>query len=95
MLIFFGMMLVIAACKEKPKNPVAEYGDTLINSIDRSRAAADVANLDALKKALQAYHAAQDKYPADLGELAPLIGGGVDFSKYDYDPQTGTVGLKK
>jgi hypothetical protein len=83
------------ACDEKPKNPVSEYGDALIGSYKSSQVAGEEANLDAVKKAVQAYHAANDKYPAVLEDVGDLIGGKVDFSKYDYNPETGEVSLKK
>ena len=83
------------ACDEKPKNPVSEYGDALIGSYKSSQKAGEEANLDAVKKALQAYRAANDKYPSVLEDVGDLIGGKVDFSKYDYNPGTGEVSLKK
>jgi len=86
------VLSVLAACKEK--NPVAEYGDTMVNSYQKGKQAAVDGNLDAVQKALQAYHAANDKYPEKLEEIDPLLGGtNVDFSKYNYDPQNGTVTL--
>lgn len=94
--LFFAVAIlsVILACDEKPKNPVAEYGDTMINSYQKGKQTGVSGNLDAVKNAVQAYHAANDKYPRNLDEVQPLIGSQVDFSKYDYDPQSGTVTLK-
>ena len=89
-----AMLAIIPACDEKPKNPVAEYGNTMMNSYQRGKQAGVSGNLDAVKNAIQAYHAANDKYPQNLDEIQPLIGSQVDFSKYDYDPQSGTVTLK-
>ena len=83
------------ACDEKPKNPVSEYGDALIGGHTSGKLAGEAANLDAVKKAVQAYRAANDKYPAVLEDVGDLIGGNVDFSKYDYTPETGEVTLKK
>ena len=89
------ILTFIFACKEKPKNPVAEYGNTMINSYQRGKQAAVEANLDAVKKALQAYHASNDKYPQNLEEIKPLLGGSdMDLSKYDYNPENGAVTLK-
>jgi hypothetical protein len=83
------------ACDEKPKNPVSEYGDALIGAYTSSKQAGKEANLDAVKKAVQAYRAANDKYPAVLEDVGDLIGGNVDFSLYAYNPETGEVSLKK
>lgn len=82
------------ACKEKPKNPVAEYGDVMMNSYEKGKQAGEIANLDAVRKAVQAFHAAHDKYPATLDEISPMIGSDLDFSKYDYNPETGAVAVK-
>src|SRR5574340_31019 len=83
------------SCKEKPSNPAAEYGDRMMNAYQKGKQAGEEANLDALKKAIQAYHASNDKYPQDLEEIIPLLGGAViDLSEYDYNPQNGAVTLK-
>jgi hypothetical protein len=94
--LFFTVVILtfILGCDEKPKNPVAEYGDTMINSYQKGKQAGVDGNLDAVRKAVQAYHAANDKYPQNLDEIQPLIGSAVDFSKYDYNPENGTVTLK-
>ena len=92
--LFFTAVILaaIAACDEKPKNPVAEYGDTMIDSYQKGKQAAVDGNLDAVKKAVQAYHAANDKYPQSLEEILPMLGGStMDLSKYDYNPQNGSV----
>ncbi len=89
------ILVFIVACNEKPKNPVAEYGDVMINSYQKGKQAGVEGNLDAVKNAIQAYHAANDKYPQNLEEIKPLLGGTeLDFSKYDYNPENGTVTLK-
>lgn len=85
----------ILACDQKPKNPVAEYGDVMINSYQKGKQAGVEGNLNAVKNAIQAYHAANDKYPQQLDEIKPLLGGTeMDFSKYDYNPENGAVTLK-
>lgn len=84
-----------ASCKEKPKNPVAEYGNTMMNSYHRGKEAGAAANLDAVKRAVQAYRAANDRYPQSLEEIRSLLGGSeIDLSKYDYNPGNGSVSLK-
>ncbi|MBA4373869.1 MAG: hypothetical protein C0402_13550 [Thermodesulfovibrio sp.] len=88
------MLTFLSACKEKPQNPVAVYGDAMINSYEKGKQAGDAGNLDAVKKALAAYRAINDKYPAGLDEIKPLVGQNLDISKYDYDPQSGSVTLK-
>lgn len=89
------ILSLFVACKEKPKNPVAEYGDAMINAYSKGKAGGETANLNGVRQAVQAYHAANDKYPQTLDEVKDLIGSEVDFSKFDYNPQTGAVNLKK
>ncbi|OGW58642.1 MAG: hypothetical protein A2Z09_03225 [Nitrospirae bacterium RBG_16_43_8] len=95
-ILFLSLAVValISACDEKPKNPVSEYGNTMIDSYKKGQQAGEIANLDALKKTIQAYHALNDKYPQSLDNVKELIGAEMDMSKYHYDPQTGDVNLK-
>lgn len=88
------LLSLFVACDQKPKNPVSEYGNTMMDSYQKGQQAGEIANLDAVKKAVQSYHAANDKYPQNLEEIKDLIGSQVDFSKYDYEPQSGAVSLK-
>jgi hypothetical protein len=95
--LFFAVitLAVLVACDEKPKNPVAEYGDVMMNSYQKGKQAGVEGNLDAVKNAVKAYHATNDKYPQSLDEIEPLLGGSkMDFSMYDYNPENGTVTLK-
>jgi len=93
-LLVFAAVMLFSACDEKPKNPVAEYGDAMINSYQKGMKAGEVGNLDAVRKALQAYHASNDKYPQNLEEIKPMLDTELDFSKYNYNPENGTVTLK-
>ena len=89
------LSFLLFACKEKPKNPVAEYGDALIDSYKRGQQAGEKANLDAVKKAVESYRAINGRLPANLEEAQEFIGSGIDPSKYDYNPENGSVSLKK
>jgi len=91
--LFFAAFILgaILACDEKPKNPVA---DTMIDSYQKGQQVGEVGDLDAVRKAIQAYHASNDKYPQNLEEIESLLGSEVDFSKYDYNPDSGVVTLK-
>jgi len=88
------MLTFIPACEEKPKNSLAEYGDSMINAYQKGKQAGEDGNLDAVRKAIQTYHAAHDTYPLSMEEVKPLINSELDFSKYDYHPQSGTVSPK-
>jgi len=94
-LICFGLFLfLMPGCKEKPKNPVAEYGDALSGAYKDSQSAGEQANLDALKTAITNYHAANEGYPKSLQDAGNLLTSQIDLTKYDYNPATGTVTLK-
>lgn len=90
----FAVLAFFTACDEKPKNPVSEYGNIMIDSYKKGQKAGEAANLDAVKKAVQAYHALNDKYPQSLADVKELIGAEMDMSKYSYDPQTGDVNIR-
>ena len=91
--LFFAVAVLFAvlACDEKPKNPVA---DTMIDSYQKGKQAGEAGNLDAVRKAIQTYHASNDKYPQNLEEIKSLLSSEVDFSKYDYNSESGAVTLK-
>jgi hypothetical protein len=96
----FSIILTIAlfflfACDQKPKNPVAEYGNSMIGAYKSGQHAEEIGNLEAVKKAVAAYHASNDKYPESLDEVKDLIGSNIDLSQYDYNPENGSVSLKK
>ena len=88
-------LFFLLSCDQKPKNPVAEYGDALIDSYKRGQKAGEIANLDAVKKAVEAYRASNDRYPQKLDEIKDLIGTNIDLSKYEYNPENGLVSIKK
>lgn len=94
LIVIFSLSFV--ACDEKPKNPVAVYGDRMIDAYHRSQDLRDEANLDAIKKALQAHRALNNKFPQDLEEIKPLLSApDLDLSKYTYNPSDGSVAIKK
>jgi competence protein ComGC len=96
--LVLGLMVLplLIACKKKPENPVEEYGTALIGSYKHAQNAGVAANLDAVQRSVQAYRAANGKFPESLEELKKdFMGSDIDMSAYDYDPETGTVSIKK
>lgn len=83
-------MALAAGCDQKP-DKVDQYGKGLINVKERAEDAAEKANLDAVRAAVRAYEAANGSFPPTLQDVAGIIGAKADLSKYDYDPQSGTV----
>jgi hypothetical protein len=94
LLLVVIILSFFTACEETPKNPVAEYGNTMMNAYQKGKIGGKIANLQAVKSAVQAYHAANDRFPEKLEDVKDLIGSEMDFSKYNYNPQTGMVSLK-
>jgi len=95
LILFPVLLFFIFACDQKPKNPVAEYGDSMIGAYKSGQHAGEIGNLEAVQKAVAAYHASNDKYPESLDQVKDLIGSNIDLSKYDYNPENGSVSLKK
>jgi hypothetical protein len=83
-------LLIPSACSSKQENPVSTY----LGATKSARNAADAANLDALRKSIEAYRAANGSYPESLKDIEGMLGSRTDFSRYDYDPQSGAVTLK-
>jgi len=92
--VIFSVFFI--ACDEKPKNPIAVQGDRMIDAYHRSQDLRDEANLDAIKKAIQAHRAVNDKFPQDLEEIKPLLSApDLDLSKYMYNASDGSVTIEK
>ena len=91
-LILLSALFVFEACEKS--NPVDQYGSTLINSYERSKAAADAISLDSLNKSVQAYQTANGKNPESIEELEKFMGSAIDRNKFQYNPAAGTVVLK-
>jgi hypothetical protein len=89
------LCIVIVACDQQPRNPVAEYGDSMIDSYKKGQQAGVTANLDAVKKAVEAYRASHDRYPSSLDDIKDFIGSPMDLTQYDYNPANGSVSVKK
>jgi len=80
---------------EENENLVAEYGETMITAYTKGKQAGITGNLSAVKKTIEAFHAANDRYPESLDEIKHMFGSRIDLSIYDYDPSTGKVSIKK
>ena len=88
-------LAVFAGCDDKPRTAFDDYGDALIDTYQRGQHAGDIANLDALKKAIDMYRVENGNYPATLDDIQHLIRMDIDFSKYEYDSETGVVALRQ
>jgi outer membrane protein assembly factor BamD (BamD/ComL family) len=88
------LLPLVSACKDKPRNPVKEYGNAVINSYKKAQDAAETANFELIKRAIQQFHAANGEYPASLKDLGKFIGIKINADMYEYDPRTGTITLR-
>lgn len=86
--------IFLLSCSDKPQNPIAVYGDSMIEAQRKTRNTAVTANLDALQKSVQAYHAANDRYPESLKDIEGMLDRSVDLNLYAYDSATGIVHIK-
>lgn len=87
------ILFSITTCKEKPRTPLDDYGDALIDSYKRGQDAKEIANLDAVKKAVMVYYASKGKYPQSLEEIKDLLNSDIDLSRYSYNSENGKVTL--
>lgn len=84
-------ILVFTSCK----NPVEKYGDTVIKTYKGTQQFGKEVSLKQLQESIKAFHATHGRYPKDLGEISDFTGLTLDDDKYDYDPSTGVIRLKK
>ncbi|MDH5201986.1 MAG: hypothetical protein OEZ31_09215 [Nitrospirota bacterium] len=77
------------------KNPVEEYGDTVIKTYKGTQQFGKEVSLKQLQESIKAFHAAHGRYPKDLEEIRNFTGLNLDGDKYDYDPSLGIIKLKK
>jgi hypothetical protein len=80
-----------AGCKE---DPLKQYGNEVIDAMDRTEAQVNRVNLKNLQSAVKMYYMQNGKYPETLEDLGRLMNSRVDLSLYDYDPETGRVTLQ-
>jgi hypothetical protein len=84
-------IFVFASCK----NPVEEYGDTVIKTYKGTQQFGNEITLTQLQESIKAFNAAHSRYPKDLEEISDFTGLTLGDGKYDYDPSTGVIKLKK
>jgi len=91
LLFLFCCILTFTSCK----NPVEEYGDTVIKTYKGTQQFGKEVNLKQLQESTKTFHVAHGRYPKDLKEIRDFTGLKLDDDKYDYDPSTGIIKLKK
>ncbi len=94
-LLFIFVVLVFAFVSCDSKNPVQEYGDTVIKGYKSSQKVGSRASVKNLQDSISGFQAANGRYPNDLKELESFTGVSLDESKYDYNPSTGIITAKE
>jgi len=90
--LLLGMMAFsVPGCKEEP---VTQYGNSLVNALDKSERTANQANLAAFQRAIDTYRASNGNYPASLEEIETFTGERLDPLQYDYSPETGKLRIR-
>ncbi len=96
LIILATLVLVLSVgCDQKPKNPVAEHGNAMIDAYQKSKTVRDTASLSSIRTAVQTFHAEKGRYPNDLSEIQDMLGAPYDLSVYSYNPSDGSVSLKQ
>lgn len=91
--ITVAALLMLGACTSQD-NPVDQYGTGLIQAHSAGKVAGQEADMNAVKTAIAAYYASNERYPADLAEVSRLIRMELSPGQYAYNPATGLVTLK-
>jgi hypothetical protein len=92
-IIPLSLCFVLFACSDD-KNPVQQYGTTMVQSLKTTKNVEKKVNVLEMQKSIQEYYAANGRYPADLSEVAAFNGMVLESDKYAYDPATGTLSQK-
>jgi hypothetical protein len=88
--LFVISIAFVFSCKE---DPIREYGDEVIDAMDRSQGTVDIANMKSLQNAVRMYRMENNSYPESLEEVADILNSPVDLNRFHYDPDTGKVTL--
>jgi hypothetical protein len=92
-IIPLGLYLVLTGCSDD-KNPVQQFGNTLLQPLKTTKAVEKKVNVLEVQKSIQEFYAANGRYPADLNEVTAFNGMTLESDRYDYNPATGTLTQK-
>jgi hypothetical protein len=82
------LLITFSACGESNTNPVDEYGDTLINALDKAEITTLKVNLRTIRMEIDRFRAERGRLPESLEELHLQ---NISTRHYDYDSETGEV----
>jgi hypothetical protein len=89
-LITIYIIVGMISCSDS-KSPAKKSEDTLIDVYQNVDKFGNKINLQQLQESIRAFHAANERYPADMEELENFSGIKLDDDKYYYDPSTGVI----
>lgn len=89
-LLIICLLIAFASCTEE-NNPAHQYGNTLVDTYKNTQKFENKVNVQQVQKSIQEYYAANERYPANLEELAAFNGITLKSDDYDYNPQTGSI----
>ncbi len=87
------LSFALFSCKDE-RNPVRQYGDTLVHGYKSAQKVERDANLQQLQRSVSEFQAANGRYSADLRELEEFTKYPIDANKYNYNPVTGSITAK-
>lgn len=88
-----SLFLATAGC-DSEVNPVKEFGNAMIESMETSKEFADEMTFLNIKKALQMYYAENGKHPETLKDIEDFMDSPIDTELYEYNPETGELSKK-
>lgn len=82
------------AAQESAKDVVTGYGQGLSSSLDKAKKVQVHMDINEIQRGVQQYTVDNGARPQSLDDVAPYIAGEIDFSPFEYDPDTGKVTAK-
>lgn len=93
LMVISASFLVPASCSDD-RNPAQQYGNTLTQSYKSAQKLDARVNVQQVRKSIQEFYAANNRYPADLAELSTFSGITLKSDNLDYNPATGELSEK-
>jgi hypothetical protein len=88
--LLIGILIALPSCTDE-QNSAQQYGDTMVQTHKNAKTFGNRVNVQQVQKSIQEFHAANNRYPADLNELSAFNGITLRSDNYDYDSATGVL----
>jgi hypothetical protein len=93
-MVMFVALFALSSCSDD-KNPVQQYGNTMVQSYKSAQKLDAKVNIEQVRKSIQEFHAANGRFPADLNEVSSFNGISLKSDNYDYNPSSGILTEKQ